>query len=354
MDKKSKLLFISNGIPSFTKVDIDILKSEYEIILFSKLWINKFSVIANHISLLIKLYTLRNKISKIVVSFAGHWSYFPAMMGRLFKIPVAIILHGTDCAAIPSLNYGDLRKPILKRIIKSSIKNASILLPVSETLTKVENLYNGNNIERNQGLNSFFKLDKLKFKAIYNGIDSNFWKSNSNIKIKTNSFIAVFSNKQFFLKGGDLIVGLAKEFPNCSFYIAGCDTIPNLHLKPKNLTLLGHISKEKLLKYYNQSQFYLQLSVFEGFGCSLVESMMCNCIPIGSKVNIIPYIIGDTGVVLEKRNQKDLNKIILNLTTSSEKELSSRFAASRDRAKKNFDFEIRKKRLLKTIINLND
>jgi glycosyltransferase involved in cell wall biosynthesis len=263
-------------------------------------------------------------------------------------------LHGTDCAAIPSLNYGDLRKPILKRIIKSSIKNASILLPVSETLTKVENLYNGNNIERNQGLNSFFKLDKLKFKAIYNGIDSNFWKSNSNIKIKTNSFIAVFSNKQFFLKGGDLIVGLAKEFPNCSFYIAGCDTIPNLHLKPKNLTLLGHISKEKLLKYYNQSQFYLQLSVFEGFGCSLVESMMCNCIPIGSKVNIIPYIIGDTGVVLEKRNQKDLNKIILNLTTSSKKELSSRFAASRDRAKKNFDFEIRKKRLVKTIINLND
>jgi len=214
MNKKSKLLFISNGIPSFTKVDIDILKNEYEIILFSKLWINKFSVIANHISLLFKLYTLRNKISKIVVSFAGHWSYFPAMMGRLFKIPVAIILHGTDCAAIPSLNYGDLRKPILKRIIKSSIKNASILLPVSETLTKVENLYNGNNIERNQGLNSFFKLDKLKIKAIYNGIDSNFWKSNSNIKIKTNSFIAVFSNHHFFLKGGDLIVGLAKEFPN--------------------------------------------------------------------------------------------------------------------------------------------
>jgi len=211
MDKKSKLLFISNGIPSFTKVDIDILKNEYEIILFSKLWIDKFSVIANHISLLIKLYTLRNKISKIVVSFAGHWSYFPSIMGRLFKIPVAIILHGTDCASIPSLNYGDLRKPILKRIIKSSIKNASILLPVSETLIKVENLYNGNNIERCQGLNSFFKLDKLKFKAIYNGIDSNFWKPNPNIKIIENRFIAIFSNQQFFLKGGDFYCRFSKR-----------------------------------------------------------------------------------------------------------------------------------------------
>ena len=352
MDKKSKLLFISNGIPSFTKIDIDILKSEFEVVLFSKLWTNNFSVVINHILLIIKLFTLRNKVSKIVISFASHWSYFPSIIGRLFNIPVAIILHGTDCASILSLNYGDLRKPILKRIIKSSIKNASILLPVSETLIKVENLYNGNNIERYQGLNSFFKIDKLKFKTIYNGIDSNFWKPNSNIKKKKYSFIAVFSNQQFFLKGGDLIIGLAKEFPNCSFYIAGCDTIPDQYLKPNNLILLGHIPKEKLLEYYNQSQFHLQLSVFEGFGCSLVESMMCNCIPIGSKVNIIPYIIGNTGVVLEKRNQQDLNKIILNLITSSKKELS--FAGSRNRAKENFDLDIRKKKLVNAIININD
>ena len=352
MDKKSKLLFISNGIPSFTKIDIDILKSEFEVVLFSKLWTNNFSVVINHILLIIKLFTLRNKVSKIVISFASHWSYFPSIIGRLFNIPVAIILHGTDCASILSLNYGDLRKPILKRIIKSSIKNASILLPVSETLIKVENLYNGNNIERYQGLNSFFKIDKLKFKTIYNGIDSNLWKPNSNIKKKKYSFIAVFSNQQFFLKGGDLIIGLAKEFPNCSFYIAGCDTIPDQYLKPNNLILLGHIPKEKLLEYYNQSQFHLQLSVFEGFGCSLVESMMCNCIPIGSKVNIIPYIIGNTGVVLEKRNQQDLNKIILNLTTSSKKELS--FAGSRNRAKENFDLDIRKKKLVNAIININD
>jgi len=352
MDKKSKLLFISNGIPSFTKIDIDILKSEFEVVLFSKLWTNNFSVVINHILLIIKLFTLRNKVSKIVISFASHWSYFPSIIGRLFNIPVAIILHGTDCASILSLNYGDLRKPILKRIIKSSIKNASILLPVSETLIKVENLYNGNNIERYQGLNSFFKIDKLKFKTIYNGIDSNFWKPNSNIKKKKYSFIAVFSNQQFFLKGGDLIIGLAKEFPNCSFYIAGCDTIPDQYLKPNNLILLGHIPKEKLLEYYNQSQFHLQLSVFEGFGCSLVESMMCKCIPIGSKVNIIPHIIGNTGVVLEKRNQQDLNKIILNLITSSKKELS--FADSRNRAKENFDFEIRKKKLVNEIIKVND
>ena len=162
-----KLLFISNGIPSFTKIDINILQTEYEVILFSKLWTNYFSVIINHVSLIIKLFSLRNKVTKIVISFAGHWSYLPSIIGRLFNIPVAIILHGTDCASIPSLNYGDLRKPILKRIIKSSIKNASILLPVSKSLVKTENLYNGDNAEKNQGLDSFFKLDKLKFNLTF-------------------------------------------------------------------------------------------------------------------------------------------------------------------------------------------
>jgi glycosyltransferase involved in cell wall biosynthesis len=352
MDKRSKLLFISNGIPTFTKIDIDILKTEFEVVLFSKLWGNKFSIFINQISLFIKLFFLRKKISKIVISFAGHWSYFPSIFGKLFKIPVAIILHGTDCSSLPSLNYGDLRKPILKRIIKSSIKNASILLPVSETLIKVENLYNGFNAERFQGIKSFFYLKKLNFRTIYNGVDSNFWIPNPKIK-KKNSFIAVFTNKQFFLKGGDLIVGLAKEFPKCSFYIAGCDTFPSQYPRPNNITLLGYISNDKLLEYFNQSQFHLQLSVFEGFGCSLVESMMCNCIPIGSKVNIIPHIIGDTGVILEKRNQQDLNKIIQNLITSSKKELSKRFADSRTRAIVNFDIEIRKNKLINTIMNIN-
>ena len=154
---------------------------------------------------------MRNKVAKIVVSFAGHWSYLPSIIGRLSNIPVAIILHGTDCASIPSINYGDLRKSILKRIIKSSIKNASILLPVSKSLVKTENLYNGNNAEKNQGFDSFFKLDKLKFKAIYNGIDSNFWKPNPNIKIIENRFIAIFSNQQFFLKGGDFYCRFSKR-----------------------------------------------------------------------------------------------------------------------------------------------
>ena len=51
------------------------------------------------------------------------------------------------------------------------------------------------------------KIDTLKFKTIYNGIDSNFWKPNSNIKIKKNSFIAVFSE---ITTGGTFLLSASK------------------------------------------------------------------------------------------------------------------------------------------------
>ena len=47
-----------------------------------------------------------------------------------------------------------------------------------------------------------------------------------------------------------------------------------------------------------------------------------------------------------------LNKLILNLKKLSENEISLRFPDSRNRAKENFDSEIRKKHLLNAIKKL--
>jgi len=38
--------------------------------------------------------------------------------------------------------------------------------------------------------------------------------------------------------------------------------------------------------------------------------MLCECIPIGSSVNIIPKIIGGNGLILEKRKIEDLKSLV--------------------------------------------
>jgi glycosyltransferase involved in cell wall biosynthesis len=75
------------------------------------------------------------------------------------------------------------------------------------------------------------------------------------------------------------------------------------------VTVAGKIEYHKLVELYNRHEFYLQLSVAEGFPNTLCEAMLCGCIPIGSNVFSIPKIIGDTGFVLKHRNMDELKRL---------------------------------------------
>ena len=73
---------------------------------------------------------------------------------------------------------------------------------------------------------------------------------------------------------------------------------------------LGRLNPKQLREYYSKSRFYLQLSNTEGFGVSLCEAMLCECIPIVSSVNMLPEIVGDTGFILETRDSSMLSGLI--------------------------------------------
>ena len=73
---------------------------------------------------------------------------------------------------------------------------------------------------------------------------------------------------------------------------------------------------------------------------TLNEAMFCECIPVGSEVNGIPDAIGDTGVIVKKRNPDALEKAIrqaLELNTGAE---------ARQRALNNFSMPQHREKLL--------
>jgi glycosyltransferase involved in cell wall biosynthesis len=104
------------------------------------------------------------------------------------------------------------------------------------------------------------------------------------------------------LKGGDLILDIASRNKHLRFYIAGCikEDFEGIDV-PKNLNFSGFLTKDELREEYSKSLFHFQLSIFEGVGLSLCEAMLCGCIPIGSSVNEITKIIGQSGFILEKK-----------------------------------------------------
>ncbi len=307
---KNTILYIAPSLSSFIKSDIALLSSRYPVFVNTYAWNKKYWV---PFYLLHQIFFLLKHIRstrKIFVSFGGYWSFFPALAGRLAGIDVYIILNGTDCAAIPPLHYGNLRSHPLKWFCHQSYKMASMLLPVSSSLVSVKNTYFSKDIFSFQGYKHFFPKLKTQSRVVHNGFDKDFWSPPKNNKKEPLTFMAVFSASQFILKGGDLIVQLAEKFPNCKFYIAGTKKPATLKIENKNLIFLGKLTSNELRACYRRFRFYLQLSAFEGFGCALGEAMLCECIPIGSRVNIIPEIIGDTGFVVAKREIQALEIVV--------------------------------------------
>jgi glycosyltransferase involved in cell wall biosynthesis len=308
--RKPKLLLVTPSFQSFVLQDIKILTKKYDLTIDNYNWKRKelapVFLFMQFFNLLLNL----GNVDLVLVHFGGYWSFFPSILGKVFRKPVFIILHGTDCASIPELNYGSLRIPLLKWFCKKSYEWATGLFPVSQSLVHSGNDFfsKGNTI--NNGFLYHFPDLKKEYTIIHNGFDAEFWKGDESIQKSPRSFLAVLSPEQYMLKGGDLILELAKRFPDCNFKIAGMSKPETLNGNFENVKFLGKLNAELIRNEYREARYYLQLSVFEGFGCALCEAMLCGCTPIGSKVNIIPEIIGETGYILDHRDLNLLEKMI--------------------------------------------
>lgn len=346
-NKKERILIVIPFLSSFIRNDIEILSKNFDVKInhynYSLKILVPFLLIRQFFFVLLNIYS----VDKIVIQFGGYWSVIPSLLGFLFKKPVFIVLHGTDCASIPAIGYGSLRKFLLKQSCRLSYKYSSLLLPVSSSLVLTKSKYYFKNEFSSQGFSHFFPRLETPFQVVPNGIDHLFWKPVKSLEKENNSFIAVFSESQFYLKGGDLILAVAKIFSDSKFYIAGMNRPNGVDLIPKNVIFLGKLDRLKLRSYYNKCQFHFQLSIFEGFGLALCEAMLCGCIPIGSSVNNIPEIIHDTGYVLEKHDENELAKIIeVARVADNKKELILR---ARERVKENYSLEKREIKLVSII-----
>jgi glycosyltransferase involved in cell wall biosynthesis len=308
---KKHLVYIAPSLSSFIRSDIEALEKKYRLRVLTGRWDKKHLTLWLMFKQALILLFARKRLDVMLISFAGYWSVFPVLLGKLRNIPVFIILNGTDCASIPSINYGSLRKPVLKMAIRISMRFATKLLPVSASLRRVENtFYAAEDKEKWQGYLSFFPGLNTESQVIPNGFDLSYWSKDPEIEKETNSFIAVFSCQQFFLKGGDLILKIAEQRPNWKFYVAGCEKAPPQTELPSNVELLGRLGKAALKEYYSRAKYVLQLSIFEGFGCALCEAMLCECIPIVSGVNALPEIVMDARHVVESRTVQNVMEVM--------------------------------------------
>ena len=101
-------------------------------------------------------------------------------------------------------------------------------------------------------------------------------------KIKILSVTSRFSDDVKDSKGGWYYIQLAKQMPECTFFVAGENRISNKELLPDNLILLGNIqNQDELANYYNLADLTVLTSQRETYGMACAESMACGTPVVG-------------------------------------------------------------------------
>lgn len=277
--------------------------------------------------------------------FAGFWSVVPVWLANLLGKKSYIILGGTDCVSFPEYNYGALRKSLQSKTIRYTLNNCSTILPVAEALRKYDYTY-FDAVNKKQGFEHFFPEVNTPTKVIHNGYIVP--EMRGEIKKKPNSFITVAridNGVTFELKGIDLLVDLAKRRPECSFTIVGIhqEMVSQFSLNEiPNLNCIPFVASEELIDMYKQHQFCLCLSISEGFPNALCEAMSFGCVPVGSNVSSIPYIIADTGFILDTKDNQALNVLVEKAINTEKGRLEELGGAARKRIQQEFSLQKRK------------
>lgn len=349
---KPKLIFFYPAKATFIERDISYLSENYEVLTQDLPWPNKHLILINFVrqKLFMLKYLFNTRI--YLVMFGGYWSFFPVLFGRIFNKRVFIILGGTDCVSFPEINYGSLRKQPLKWFIKKSYQWSERLLPVDDSLMFSTYNYNQNATFKSQGVKAFFKDLKTPYTVIPNGFDSKFWLSKTEDKI-ANSFISVAyvtDESRFILKGFNSVLKLAVHFKDATFTLIGIsDAFAKTLIIPDNVKIYNNLKTETIKQHLAKNQFYLQLSLSEGFPNALAEAMLMRCIPIGSAVGAIPKIIGDTGLILTNNDHVILTSEVQKLLNQSPLALEVMGISAQAQISENFSILNREELMLATL-----
>lgn len=311
-DKRPLLLYFYVGASTFVQKDIQIIEEKCRVRAFNfhakSKWTTPLLALKQFYFIVFYLFKTRG----YVCQFAGYHTVLPVVFSKIFGKKSLIISGGTDCHAFPTIGYGNLQKPLLKQATIFSFRNATYISPKHETLWFYRYTYDKSGAPA-QGISHFIPRIKTRHLSIPNGYDDGrFYRSTKPEKQASFATVTSGLNYKFQaqLKGIDLIFEAATALPNAHFIIIGIGKGQIPLSAPSNIDFIEPCSPSELRVHLNKAQFYLQLSLAEGFPNALCEAMLCECIPIGSSVFSIPEIIGDTGYVLQERSSDGLIKLL--------------------------------------------
>jgi len=346
-----KILYIKHADSSFVQSDQKILERQYRVVPY--LINQKKTGIFYLFSLLdLSWFILRNArgTTAMVTWFGDYHSAILSFFGKIFHIRVVIIAGGQEAICYPELKKGVYFNKWRGRLTGYALRQATLIVPNHASLIEHENFYY-DPAGKKDGIRYYNPGIKTPMVIIPNGIDPLKYYRDERIPKIANRVLTVGTMNgpaDFLNKGFDLFIEMAHRNPGMDCVLIGIKKVFMPWIETRcpmtgipNLTLVySYCPEELLFQQYNMAKVFVQASITEGMPNTLNEAMLCECIPVGSHVNGIPDAIGDTGIIIERRDFNELETAVRKALT-----LGSG-AQARSHILQNYTLQLREERLL--------
>lgn len=286
----TSLCFVGNATSSFIKDDYVRLKKTFKINLVdpprkfeAKKWLKFLWILIKNV----------RKSELTYCWFAGAPAASAIFFSKLFGKKSIVMVGGWDASYFPEINYGAFVKLKDRIPVKFVYKHVDKILIVAPFLK--------DDIIKNAKI----KGDCIEF--VPTGFAPDYWKPGEK---KENIVITVTGARTLLnvkLKGLETFVRSAEHIPGTKFIAINVRNDAKICLEkiaPKNVEFTEFLSDNEILDYYQRAKVYCQLSYREGLPTALCEAMLCECIPVGSRIAGVMTAIGDTGFYTEYGDEK--------------------------------------------------
>jgi glycosyltransferase involved in cell wall biosynthesis len=269
-------------------------------------------------------------VRQVFIHFGGYHALLPILMG--FRTHV--IIAGSDACSFPGINYGGFRKQPLAAVLRFVYRQADTLLPVHACLEHFTNAYSDHGPTA-QGYGTLTGAATARSVAISYGFDAMRWSLPEATVTRQGAICVAYgarwNDAVHYRKGLDKIIACAALMPDLQFTIVGVADVSGYDNVPKNVTVWGRVSPERLHELLIQHSLYLQPSVMEGFPNAVCEAMLSGCVPVVSQITSMPSIVHGLGEVMEHHEAAVLKASIERILGNPERTSYSTRSKIRDR-----------------------
>lgn len=206
---------------------------------------------------------------------------------RVLRKRFVLAVAGYELANMPEFEYGLQRRRLSRAVVRRCFRLANVLAFLHEGLRA--------EAER------FDPPSRPKMVVVPPGYAGTFWTpADGSPRTVVASVIAADTLPRFRVKGGPVVLGVARRFPSTPFVIVGLHPEIRRLLQteaPANVRLEPVISTDELRTLFRRSLAILQPSAREVFPNSVCEAMLCGAIPVVSPLPVMREVVADAGFV---------------------------------------------------------